>query len=355
MTKQVVKKISRNKKWIILVVLLLLLKINFSVANDGLNYFEDKDGDGLTDQEELAIGTDPQNVDTDGDGYIDGVEVKSGYNPLKPAPGDRLIEKDSNKENVLVKGEKKEKKNLTDEFLRDLSREEGDEVDFISGVASGEVDSEEALGNEDFINQASLDLERFNEILQETINREVDINDELEFISEEDLNILPEVKEEKEEKKKKKEKKEVEEYLASVGFLFSENVSFIDGDVEGFFGGLSGFVLSSSSGIENGDTSEIRKAKKETAEIFEELKMVETPFVLKDFHSRWVSVLKFLLIQNEDVFFEKNDPIAMAIYLGKIQAAIGEMEKLNDELILIMEEYNVSFSDKKEKEEDDEN
>ncbi len=50
----------------------------------------DSDSDGLSDGEESLYGTDPRNPDTDGDGYSDGVEVKSGYNPLKAAPGDKI-------------------------------------------------------------------------------------------------------------------------------------------------------------------------------------------------------------------------------------------------------------------------
>src|SRR6266567_3674295 len=50
----------------------------------------DSDCDGLTNTEEKLYGTDPTNPDTDGDGYSDGVEVKSGYDPLKAAPGDRI-------------------------------------------------------------------------------------------------------------------------------------------------------------------------------------------------------------------------------------------------------------------------
>jgi hypothetical protein len=48
----------------------------------------DDDGDGLTNAQELAIGTDPFNPDTDGDGFPDGVEVEVGSNPLDPrSPG----------------------------------------------------------------------------------------------------------------------------------------------------------------------------------------------------------------------------------------------------------------------------
>jgi len=45
----------------------------------------DTDGDGLNDKEELRIySTDPLNPDTDGDNFSDGDEVSNGYNPAGP-------------------------------------------------------------------------------------------------------------------------------------------------------------------------------------------------------------------------------------------------------------------------------
>ncbi len=45
----------------------------------------DTDDDGLTDREEVKVyDTDPLNPDTDGDTYPDGTEVKAGYNPKGP-------------------------------------------------------------------------------------------------------------------------------------------------------------------------------------------------------------------------------------------------------------------------------
>jgi hypothetical protein len=44
----------------------------------------DTDGDGLSDSAELTRGTDPVNADTDGDGFSDGAEVAAGTNPLDP-------------------------------------------------------------------------------------------------------------------------------------------------------------------------------------------------------------------------------------------------------------------------------
>jgi hypothetical protein len=45
----------------------------------------DDDGDGLPNDTELRLGTDPLMVDTDGDGYGDWQELRNGFDPLKPA------------------------------------------------------------------------------------------------------------------------------------------------------------------------------------------------------------------------------------------------------------------------------
>lgn len=50
----------------------------------------DTDRDGLPDPDERCWGTDSRNPDTDGDGYLDGQEVINGYDPLVPSPKDKL-------------------------------------------------------------------------------------------------------------------------------------------------------------------------------------------------------------------------------------------------------------------------
>jgi YD repeat-containing protein len=45
----------------------------------------DSDGDGLTDEEERRLGTNPFDPDTDGDGYPDGLEIALGSDPLDPS------------------------------------------------------------------------------------------------------------------------------------------------------------------------------------------------------------------------------------------------------------------------------
>ncbi|MCX6760147.1 MAG: Ig-like domain-containing protein [Candidatus Nealsonbacteria bacterium] len=51
---------------------------------------KDSDSDGLPDQKEIGLKTDPFNPDTDGDGFLDGTEVKLGYDPLVISPADKV-------------------------------------------------------------------------------------------------------------------------------------------------------------------------------------------------------------------------------------------------------------------------
>ena len=47
-------------------------------------YEKDSDQDGLTDGQELDLGTNPYAIDTDGDGQADLEELQSGHSPLVP-------------------------------------------------------------------------------------------------------------------------------------------------------------------------------------------------------------------------------------------------------------------------------
>ena len=49
---------------------------------DYLDSVDDADADGLTNAEELLLGTDPFDSDSDDDGYLDGEEVEAGTDPL---------------------------------------------------------------------------------------------------------------------------------------------------------------------------------------------------------------------------------------------------------------------------------
>src|SRR4051812_41241630 len=78
----------RNVGAILMVALAALAQINIvnartEVADRGFRFQSqenrlagDRDSDGLTDDEEAQLGTDPANPDTDGDALLDGWEVR---------------------------------------------------------------------------------------------------------------------------------------------------------------------------------------------------------------------------------------------------------------------------------------
>lgn len=96
----------------------------------------DTDQDGLPDDMEKIIGTDPNNADTDGDGYADGVELKNNYDPLgfggsaeKLYPVAQAIIENKELEQPKTEGEVSE--NLEVETISNVSNKEGENEGYL--------------------------------------------------------------------------------------------------------------------------------------------------------------------------------------------------------------------------------
>lgn len=63
---------------------------------------KDSDGDGLTDDEEIALGTNPYSPDTDGDGVIDSIERGSGTDATNPSDTSDNRQKEQMKHNLAL-------------------------------------------------------------------------------------------------------------------------------------------------------------------------------------------------------------------------------------------------------------
>lgn len=63
---------------------------------------KDSDGDGLTDDEEIALGTNPYSPDTDGDGAIDSIERRSGTDATNPSDTPDNRQKEQMKHNLVL-------------------------------------------------------------------------------------------------------------------------------------------------------------------------------------------------------------------------------------------------------------
>jgi thiol-disulfide isomerase/thioredoxin len=70
-----------SRHWLFFLLPLTLSLGCGSEDKDGLDPDGDEDGDGLSNGDEIKLGTDPENPDSDDDGFDDGDEVASGTNP----------------------------------------------------------------------------------------------------------------------------------------------------------------------------------------------------------------------------------------------------------------------------------
>lgn len=114
-------KIKNLKRFLLVIACLFFAGVNYftfvkaDTNKSACDKLIDADCDGLTNDEENVYKTNQNNEDTDNDGYSDGVEVKSGYNPTIPAPGDRV--KSVQEENSI---DVSNNVSMTDEFTQNL-------------------------------------------------------------------------------------------------------------------------------------------------------------------------------------------------------------------------------------------
>lgn len=71
-------------------------------VNQNTNYFKDSDGDGLTDDAELALGTNPYSADSDGDGISDSIEKASGTDPTNASDNEMTRQKEANQRDLTI-------------------------------------------------------------------------------------------------------------------------------------------------------------------------------------------------------------------------------------------------------------
>lgn len=352
------KVVSGNKisRTVVFLLVVIFAWTGLSQANlSGLNIFQDNDQDGLTNEEERAYGTNPDKADTDGDGYSDRVEIESGYNPLKPAPGDKLI-----KEEPKIKGENDKKvsseANLTDAFFEKIEQEKKQELDFLQTLTN----NPQALENEELLNSfqgVSLTNEDIEKYFQEA-SQEVSLSDELELISEDEIEIIAKPTG-SDEKIKEDEKKQIEEYLTAIFYIGATSSPFpLDENKDLTSQGIS-FIQIVSGYFENGEQEKIEELKIEAENVYEQVKKIKTPEVLKDIHISSLSILKYLKENvDEDDLLNQDDPLKMISALGKIQAALIEAENLKSELEAVLNEYEINsvgvLSDLEEDEDEEE-
>ena len=267
--------------------------INTSVCDKST----DSDCDGLTNSEEKLYATDANNSDSDGDGYSDGVEVKSGYDPLKPAPDDKL-EASSNL--ATLNQENDEEKQLSSIFSQNLKnflaskKDQKVTVDDIKSFADAEMAANmgEAIT---FDTLPDLDKSQIKILKQDYV----------------DLS---------EEKRLKKEKEDASNYLNQMIYLFISNmpekissVSDLTSFWEDFSSRLKEYSLDGSNVAYFSDLgTRLESFSNQAVD-------VEVPETMVDLHIKFLRIVKGILTIR-DLPFDSSDSMGKMIILSRTKS-----------------------------------
>jgi len=352
----------------------------FALAESQTNnsLFLDSDQDGLTDQEEHMIGTDPEKADTDGDGYSDGKEVESGYNPLKPAPGDKIVPA-SQPSTPLSTDQTDSAKaaSSADSAVSDQTPVNGQD-DPANAALLAQAGQTNLLGNDAMNdldsdpNNPNLTNEMIGQLMQLTKNKAttdssfadnptfsstdltqvaqgalqtVDITKDLPEIQDSELNILPPVDDKKlgEEEIKAKQKTEIEKYLSQSAFIFASNSPFPVDNPDNLETQVSAESNNLISAISSGDTSKVEAYAQKAQTGIDQVKKIEVPYVLKDIHKSMLQLAIYTLSLKDSVAINASDPMKSLAAVSSLQTVAQNATKLQSEFSQILKNYEIEF------------
>lgn len=297
-----------NKSFFVF-VLLTIFSFGFLAIADEQEaitaYFDDADQDGLSLEEEKAYGTDPSNNDTDGDSYSDGVEIESGYDPLKPAPGDRIVPEEVVTETDAGATDPTAPVNLTDLASQELAN-----------LVTEKQEAQEELTPDDLNAAVATVLEKSNATV------------ELPEIDLASIKIKEVSKKLDDEEKEAQRKQDTIEYLTTVSYIILSNAP----NPIRSSGELQSFTLRASQeailSMATGNTSMLDSLTSKSQVILDEVKNVEVPENMVDTHLKATQVVKYLGSMGEKIKSVDltNDPIGQMAELASVQGAMFEVQ-----------------------------
>ena len=312
---------------LILFGLVILSYAFFSVAQESSsttnNVFMDSDQDGLTDEEEKAYGTDPKNKDSDGDSYSDGAEVKAGYDPTKPAPGDRIVNIESNTGERQPGAEAALGKNLTLEVAEKISQ----------------------MTSADSSEDQEVSLKEVQTLVEESLDSTIDENSMPE-IKKEDLTIKKQnYASLSKEKAAEKKQQDFLDYIIAVYYILSSNspqpITSMN-DISSFSNELSNQILFA---ITNNDSESLEDLSKSGENILEQMRKVEVPEELVDTHIKALRFAYYALTLKDDLKSNPDDPLSDIANLSKIQGFVETLMSFSTDVETKFSEYGLNYND----------
>ena len=294
------------------------LVVDAESSSSAKNIFVDSDQDNLSLDEEKLYGTNPDKADTDGDGYSDGVEVESGYNPLLPAPGDRIVAGDEEKKKAIsentVSGP-----NLTNEVSEK-----------ISGVLST-IDADNKEITFDQINTAV--EEALSNQSSEITLPEVDVKSIK--IKKAPSSSL------KEKERKSQERKDILEYLTTLSYLVAENspAQFTNEDELG--GVLSNVSNQAILTLASGNKDFTNTLAERGQKILDGAQKLEVPEAMLDIHIKALKMSLYAISLKDQVNPGGDDPLGQIATLSRLQGLLSVTTQFTDEVQSALKKYEI--------------
>jgi hypothetical protein len=312
------KGIKIQKAKTTLAVFLGLLIVGFALysyaqenSSSGKNVFLDSDQDGLSDAEEQVYSTDPHNPDTDGDGYSDGAEIASGYNPLIPAPNDKILTPKTTQNNSLTS-------NTTDSTEDNASStitapgDDQNKTNELSQQVTNLIQTKSASNQ-------NINVDDLDNIVNQLTSSSSNINfEDLPAIDKKTIKIKEQNYSKNE--KAEKEKQDVEQYLIAVSYIMTINspykITSLD-DINKF----SQEVLSQAAIFSNNSssTSYFENLADKGSDALKQLNDVEVPEDMVDLHIKGLQLMTYAVSLKDKYKVDKSDPVSSIFALSEVK------------------------------------
>lgn len=310
-----------------------------STANE--NIFLDSDQDGLADSEEKAYQTDPKNRDTDGDSYSDGAEVRSGYDPLKPAPGDKL----GSVENTIspqVLGEQIKKSSgsqVSPVEIPDAASENSDEDNLTQKMA----ERISAISTSE--NPEEVSLEDIQTMVEDALSAS-NTQPELPEITEDQIKIKKEnYKGLSAAEIKTKKKEEFLNYITAVYYIFSSNSPRPVTSMSSLSGLSSELLNQVLLSVSTRNPEILGELSSSGQKIFDNMLEVEVPEHLAEIHIKGLRFAQYAQNMKDNLKPNPDDPIADIAGLSQIRGLLDQLSAFSGDVTAKIAEYDISYDE----------
>lgn len=307
--------------------LIILSFAFFSVAQEQStnqkNIFLDSDQDGLSDEEEKIYGTDPQKADTDGDGYADGAEIKAGYDPTRPAPGDKIIPETA-PNSPTTDATTTSSENLTEDLLQKISAlTDASDTAPLTEVSIAQV--------QEMIDTSLAE----NKLTDETapIITEKDVR-----IKKQNFNGLSD------EARQVKQKENALKYFSAVSYIFFSNYPRPVTSADNLNTVFNSIMQDFSSAFASRNPSDLNDLCDSLQKIISQLKEIEVPETLVNTHLEILQLISDALLMRDSISENMADPLLDVVNLSKMSRLSADFISLITTIESELEKNNIEIS-----------